>query len=109
MSVEVPIPGRETALTPKTRRGYAWRQDTAFGVLRAEVLRQDQKYGPFASDVATVRLAVACAEDEVRKTLQAWQERHKRPDWRSVRAASVQLAAVALRLARDIGVEDIDS
>ena len=72
------------------------------------MVRQDEKYAPFGSDVATVRLAIACMEDEVREVRQAWQEWHQRPDWFNVRTEAVQLAAVALRLVRDIGVETVD-
>ena len=116
MSAEVPIPGREISLGQfgsvtgerTIRRGVAWGQATALRVVSKEMVRQDEKYAPFSSDVATVRLAIACMEDEVREVRQAWQEWHQRPDWLGVRTEAVQLAAVALRLVRDIGVETVD-
>jgi len=115
-ALEVSVPGRDISLGQfgtvvgerKTRRGYAWGHETALRILGEEMARQDEKYAPFASDVATVRLAIACMEDEVREVRQAWQEWHQRPDWLNVRTEAVQLAAVALRLVRDIGVETVD-
>ena len=116
MSPEVAVPGRDISLgyfgtvvgDPKTRKGYALGAVMALRVVREEMTRQDKKYAPFTSDVATVRLAIACMEDEVREVREAWQEWHQRPDWLNVRTEATQLAAVALRLVRDIGVEAVD-
>ncbi len=65
-----------------------------------EVARQDAQYGPFADDVASVRLAVACLEDEVREARDAWDKWKRRPDWFGLRQEAIQVAAVASRLAR---------
>lgn len=73
-----------------------------------EIERQDRMFGPFDSTAGSVRLAVACLEDEVREIRDEWQKWKKRPDWYSVRAEAIQLAAVAARLARDVEVEAMD-
>ena len=65
-----------------------------------EVERQDATYGPFADDVASVRLAVACLEDEVREVREAWDKWKRRPDWDLLRREAIQVAALASRLAR---------
>lgn len=65
-----------------------------------EVGRQDVAYGPFADDAASVRLAIACLEDEVREVREAWDKWKRRPDWSEVRSEAIQVAAVASRLAR---------
>jgi len=73
------------------------------------VERQDRNYGPFASDSPSVRLAVACLEDEVRECWEAWERgRRLAPDWFKLREEALQVAALALRLARDVEVSDID-
>lgn len=65
-----------------------------------EVARQDEQYGPFGDDTASVRLAVACLEDEVREVREAWDKWKRRPDWYALRHEAIQVAAVASRLAR---------
>lgn len=73
----------------------------------SEVARQDEAYGRFADDVAGVRLAIACLEDEVAEVLDQWNKWKRRPDWFGLRQEAIQVAAVASRLAR-IPVEITD-
>lgn len=86
-------------------RGDGWNVEELddAGVAREvarEVARQDANYGPFSDDAASVRLAIACLEDEVREVLDAWDKWKRRPDWVLVRSEAIQVAALASRLAR---------
>lgn len=76
--------------------------------VEGEMARQDTVYGAFSSDAPSVRLAVACLEDEVRECWGAWDAGKRRPDWYALREEALQVAAVALRLARDVEVADVD-
>lgn len=76
--------------------------------IREEVRRQDAAYGRFDPSVGSMRLAVACLEDESAECLDAWQQWKRRPDWYCLRGEAIQVAAVAYRLARDTVVELVD-
>ena len=70
-----------------------------------EVWRQDAKHGPTfnaASELGQVRLGVACLEDEVNETRDAWREDLRSGDWSHTREEALQVAALALRLVRQI-------
>lgn len=67
---------------------------------------QHVKYGPFGTDVAGIRLGVAVLEDEVREALGAWREERAADGWPMVYEEIMQVAAVALRLSREIAVLD---
>jgi hypothetical protein len=70
--------------------------------LRREIRRQDEKHGPFeGTRLGRSRLAVACLEDEVRETAEAWREERGVPGWPKTRAEVIQVAAVAIRAVRD--------
>lgn len=69
---------------------------------------QDGKYGSFASDVAGVRLAVACLEDEVAEVKDAWRSERKPKRgtraWAATTSEVMDVVAVGVRLLRDMGV-----
>jgi hypothetical protein len=85
-----------------------WEPEAVARRVAEEVVRQDARYGPFTNDVGSVRLAIACMEDEIREARESWEEWKKRPDWYGVRGEVVQVAAIAQRLARDLIVEIVD-
>lgn len=72
----------------------------------AEVERQDQRFGHFTRDRPSIRLGIACLEDEVAETLRAFDDdRHDDfcgLGWSGTTDELIQVAAVATRLARDI-------
>lgn len=73
-----------------------------------EVRRQDAKHGTefnAGTALGRVRLGVACLEDEVEETRNAWREDRKTWDFPHVREEALQVAAVALRLVRQIDRE----
>jgi hypothetical protein len=74
--------------------------DAVARAVAKEIARQDEEYGPFADDAASVRLAIACLEDEVAEALEEWNKWKRRPDWFGLRQEAIQIAAVASRLAR---------
>jgi hypothetical protein len=77
-------------------------------VLDEKVGRAYQKWGVNEPTIPGIRLGIACLEDEVRETLQAW-ERHKRAPGpgseKHLHDEIWDVAAVAFRLLRDLGVE----
>ena len=76
--------------------------------LDGEVRRQDAKHGTefnAASPLGRIRLGVACLEDEVEETRNAWRDDRKTWDFPNVREEALQVAAVALRLVRQIDRE----
>lgn len=78
--------------------------------LRAEVARQDAAHGPFAltgrSQVATLRLALACTQDEIDEALAAWRDERRVPGMPHAREELLQVAAVAIRAVRDCWPSD---
>jgi len=95
-------------VTGGTVPGTETRQDDTERLLTEldrEVIRQDAKHGPTfnaASELGRVRLGVACLEDEVEETRDAWREDRRTGDWSHTREEALQVAAVALRLVRQI-------
>lgn len=85
-----------------------WDPEVVARMVAEEVARQDATYGPFDNSVGSVRLAIACMEDETREARESWEQWKKRPDWYGVRAEIIQVAAIAQRLARDLVVEMVD-
>lgn len=75
--------------------------------LSAEVSRQDALYGPFGGQmpVGRLRLGVAVLQDECDEVLEAWAADRKTGDWSHTREESLQVAAVAMRLVRQIDAE----
>lgn len=65
---------------------------------------QDDKHGPFdrATSVASVRLAIACLEDEIKETKKAWRKERKAPHWNRTCDEALDVAAIAFRILRDI-------
>jgi len=78
--------------------------EEAITALQGEMLQQDRMYGTWGSSSAQVRLAIACMDDEVQEALVEWQRYRATTDWLSVRAEALQVAAVAMRLVRDLEV-----
>jgi hypothetical protein len=75
--------------------------------LSAEIERQDAKHGPFeGSRLGSSRLALACLEDEVAETLNAWRAERRAETWVKTRGEVVQVAAVAMRALRDAFTEE---
>jgi hypothetical protein len=76
--------------------------------LAAEVARQDAKHGAkfnAESAMGRVRLGVACLEDEVSEVLGAWRKERRSGQWAETREEVLQVAALAIRLVRQIDVE----
>lgn len=79
--------------------------------LRAEIDRQDRKYGPYQrqSRLGVSRLALATLEDEVAEAKDAWREERRMSDWPHTREEVLQVAAVAVRTLRDaLGPQEVD-
>lgn len=76
-------------------------------VLR-EVAKQDSNYGSFGTTAPEVLLALACLDEELEEAKQQWRDWKSRPDWFGLRKEAVQIAAIALRLIRDVEVELVD-
>lgn len=81
-----------------------------------EIDRQDAKHGPTfnaGSALGRIRLGIACLEDEVRETLDAWRDDRGRPvtdgGWIHTREEALQVAALAMRLVRQIDAETHDA
>lgn len=74
-----------------------------FTRLLAEIVRQDEKHGPFegATQLGRSRLAMACLEDEIAEALNAWRDERNTPTWDHTREEVLQIAAVAIRVLRD--------
>lgn len=85
-----------------------WTPEIVAREVAEEVARQDAQYGTFDDSRGSVRLAIACMEDEIREARDEWEKWKKRPDWYSVREEVVQVAAIAHRLARDLTIEMTD-
>lgn len=70
----------------------------------AEIVRQDEKHGPFSghSELGETRLALACLEDEIKEALDAWRVDRRWEGWPHVRAEVLQIAAAAIRAMRDV-------
>lgn len=100
--------GGKTSGDREPRGGERYGPEWVARLVAEEIERQDARYGAFADDVTSVRLAIACLEDETREVREAWQEWKKRPDWYSLREEAIQVAAIAMRLARDVRVEIVD-
>lgn len=66
---------------------------------------QDAKYSPFAATTPSVRLAIACLEDEIAEVRQSWREARRpgKDRFVHVREEAIQVAAIAFRLVRDAG------
>lgn len=72
-----------------------------YGLL-VEIERQDAKHGPFEGTLlGRSRLAIACLEDEVQETREAWRVERKSTTWEQTRGEMLQVAAVAMRGLRD--------
>ena len=67
---------------------------------------QERKYGPFADDVAGMRLGLAVLQDELDEALQTWRDERRRESWPETRVELMQLVAVACRLLIDSGLPD---
>lgn len=72
--------------------------------LVAEIERQDEKHGGFsaATELGRSRLGIAVLEDELAEALLAWREERFTPTWDHTREEVLQVAAVAIRLLRDV-------
>lgn len=85
--------------------------------LQTEVTRQDTVMGGYHPDRDGVRMAISSLEDEVEEAKLAWRvERSGSPQphdscgptcdrshaWRQTRSEALQVAAIALRLVRDL-------
>jgi NTP pyrophosphatase (non-canonical NTP hydrolase) len=77
-------------------------------LIDAAVRYQDRRYGSFGSDVAGVRLALACLQDELAEALDAWRTERRSPHWGATGSEVMDVVAVAVRLLRDIGVGVIE-
>lgn len=76
--------------------------------LKDEMSRQDVKHGTrfnAGSALGRIRLGVACLEDEVEETRNAWREDRRTGHYRHTREEALQVAAVAMRLVRQIDQE----
>lgn len=70
--------------------------------LLEEIARQDAKHGPFEGTIlGRSRLAIACLEDEVQETREAWRAERQATTWEQTRTEMLQVAAVAIRGLRD--------
>jgi hypothetical protein len=76
--------------------------DEAVERVRAEVARQDDRWGEFENRRPSIRLAFACLEDEVDEARRAYEaDRHDDfcgLGFSDTQAELVQVAAIALRL-----------
>ena len=85
--------------------------DEILRMLRLAVDHQDRRYGPFTPDVSGVRLALACLEDEVDEAKDAWRSERKprrgTKAWATTTAEVMDVAAVSVRLLRDMGVGEL--
>ncbi len=82
--------------------------------LQNEIYRQDVRYGETFGGtmrVGRIRLGVACLEDEVEEVRLAWREDRRTESlpvasYANVREEALQVAALALRLVRQIDAEN---
>lgn len=79
----------------------------ALELVARTVRQQTERYGRFDADVGGARLAIACLEDEVAETLDAWRAERRRDAWNETTIEAVQVAAVAVRLAIALSLERI--
>jgi hypothetical protein len=74
--------------------------------IATEVTRQEKRWGDFERSRESIRLGLACIEDEVREAFQAFEEdRHDDfcgLGWSGTIGELVQVAALATRLATDL-------
>ena len=87
--------------------------------LNAEIRRQDKKHGRIGgdSDYGRARLGIACVQDEVDEALEAWRDDKKRAAddlpalgrFFDTKAELMQVAAVAIRVIRDIRDAKVES
>lgn len=81
--------------------------DELYRLLDVTVRFQDRKYdAPLGPDVILVRGAIGFLQDEIEEARQAWHE-DSRPGsepWARTAEEVMQVAAIAMRLLRDLGV-----
>ena len=74
--------------------------------VKEEIGRQDKRFAAFERSRPSIRLGIACLEDEVAEAKQAFEDdRHDDfcgLGWSGTTDELIQVAAVAIRLARDI-------
>jgi hypothetical protein len=75
--------------------------------LLVEVSTQDFEHqGGYPATRDGVRLGLAAAEDELVEAHDAWRDERRVAGWRATRGELLQVAAVALRVARSIGAAE---
>lgn len=78
------------------------RRERLVAALVAEMEYQDARHGPFeGTKLGRSRLAIACLEDEVAESREAWRAERKAASWDQTRAEVLQVAACAMRALRD--------
>ncbi len=79
---------------------------TVAQMIEREVERQDQRWPAFERDRRSIRLGIACLEDETKEVFQAFEDdRHDDfcgLGWLGTTDELIQVAALATRLARDL-------
>ena len=68
-----------------------------------EVRRLDDIHPPgFPATYDGVRLGLAMVQDELNEALDAWRSERRAPTWEHTRAELVQVAAIAVRIIREM-------
>lgn len=74
----------------------------------AEIKRQDACYGRFLCTAIALRAGLALLGDELAECVEAWDDgHHTGNDYGALRDELTQVAALAMRLARDINAEEV--
>lgn len=90
---------------PTSREAVVARIDPVLIAVATEIERQDRIHPTgFPPTREGVRYGLATIADELQETLDAWREERRADDWRLTAEELVQVAAVAVRVLREIGV-----